>query len=269
MSNGVSTPNRRTVLRYASGIAATFGVAGRVGASSSRDPLKSDSDGKTSAWDSARCFIYEDYGVDRTYTDAAFDHITGGLKHAYNDNMISGYLVKAYDTVYDPTCPDELLPEFETWRNDHGYTETGVHLLINSCPQDTVVPGTSDGDEAFQTDSDAHASTYENGRGVGSFRGTAMMEPLHSWVSSDCSDVQDMMAKNKDGDGWNEHTLGTVVIGEHFGLRYNTPLAGGDYSVKNGQCRDSEGTADNETSDLSHCTREALQFSAEHQDGQH
>jgi hypothetical protein len=270
MDYDISTPSRRNVLKYASGVAASLGLTSTVTASDPRNLIDSAYDGYTDAWSTARCYIYEDAGADRDYTDAAFSHVRDGLRQAHNADKIHGYVVKSYNTRHDPTCPDELLPEFETWRNNHGYTERGVHLLVNSCPQDTVVPGTSDGDPAFTTDSDAHASTYENSRSLDPFRGTSMMEPLHSWVSSDCADyVQPMMAKEQDGDGWNEHTLGTVVEEGYWNIRYNTPMAGGDYSVKNGSCNDDGGTANNETSTISRCSEDALEYSAEHQHGFH
>jgi hypothetical protein len=267
----LQTTNRRDVLRAAGMAATTVGVTAGTAAAGRRFD-KSASDGDPDAYSATRVFVYEGLYADGSYSDAAYNYVLDSVKNAYedgtNDGYPAGYKVVKYLTGFDPICSDPIIDQFNSWRSNNGYTERGVHLLVHGCPESEVNQGASDGAPAFRTDSGAHDPTFDNTRNMEAFEATASHEPLHSWVSSSCSYVQDMMAPSQDGNGYSEHSLGTVKE-DQYGIRYNTPFVGRNYSVENGECWDSGGVASNETPIYSACSKDALRYSADHQHGLH
>lgn len=227
--------------------------------------------GDLSVYDSLTIRVYGSAHVDSSYVKDSFNEMVNAMQWAYDADRIRGFRIKRYSSNFDPDCSSEILPQLENWREYNGYYGVGVHMMVNDCSSSSSNPGVSDDVNAWDNPSDTMAITDEGNRDSDGVQASAVHEAIHSLVLSACPYVQDDMVKERDGTGWNEHSLGKVKQNIHgLGLEYHTPMLGGDYAAKNGTC-DSSGTEsdDEETHQLTTCENRALELSAEHADGRH
>lgn len=146
-----------------------------------------------------------------------------------------------------------------------------MHVLINSCESDSdTALGAMDGGNPWDTDVDAQTVTGYDSRPKAQVNDSVVHESMHGWSVNSCPYCTDMMEKQQDGTGYNEHSLGTAFYNLYgLKLRWESPIGEGDYSIKNGTCNDSAGSASNITSKPSNCEMEAMNYGADHTAGSH
>jgi hypothetical protein len=227
-----------------------------------------DSNGDTSKYDSPWVAVYKDKYVDMKYLDHAFSFVKSCFEDAYNGGYISGWTVSKREVDWHPGCDssDSIISQWTDIRESNGLTHEGVHVLINTCENDSdTALGTTDGSDGWVTDVSAHTVNKWDERGVDHTSASCVHEPFHSLIHHNCENVQSYMAK-RDG-SWEEHSLG-VSKEKSSGLA-DTPFLGNDWPAKNGYCSNSDGAGPEETSDLSYCEKKGLRESAEHSAGFH
>lgn len=229
--------------------------------------------GSYPSYDAPAIRVYGDTNAGWSYVDSMYNYAVNAMEYAYSNGYISGFKVWSYTSDFDPACSEEILPQMEDWRSYGGFDEDGVHLMVVDCSLDYVANGVSDSNDAWQGPSDVMTSNNNGERSKAKTNASGLHETIHSFALSKCSNVQDMMTKERDGTGWNEHTLGRIKD-EVDGLtgNFNTPMLGGDYAATHGECKDTNDSTDRsdpETYKLCTCEMKALRESAEHSDGRH
>lgn len=131
-------------------------------------------------------------------------------------DWISGYELYWYNAGFSSNCDDNVIKQFDTFRSRNGYSEQGMHVLINACDADGgPALGTTDGGNPWQEDADAHTTTINGSYHPESeVNDSTIHEPMHAWSRQECPYCTEMMWYNRDGCGgsgcYEEHSLGTV-----------------------------------------------------------
>jgi len=185
--------------------------------------------------------------------------IITALDRVLNSYAIKGYTVEVYDGGSDlatelDNCSGELIPCFDSWRNNNNLTTTGAWLCVVDRQSYGRGAAASNGG-AWVDDKGA----FVNGKidEKDKFKKTAVHEVWHEFSESDCSDVQNLYMSG------NIHTLGTEI--EKSGNKVLTPFAQGEEAAENGTCNviNWSGTYD-PTLTSSSCTEDAIEHSGEH-----
>ena len=241
----------------------------------SRSLQDSASRGVTVTHDSPTVRIYLGTLVQDSYGQPAFDHCKSFLDETLDLDWISGYELYWYTSGFSPNCDKSILSQFDTFRSRNGYQEEGMHVAINACnftKQNSTAVGAMDGGNPWQEDVNAQTvtQTYGSDRAQDQVNDSTIHEPMHGWSLTKCPDCTDLMYYDPNENSYLEHSLGTVFDNLYgFRNRWETAIGEGDRSIKNGDCYNSSGSANNITSKPSQCEMEAIQYGADHSAGYH
>lgn len=256
--------NRRKFLStVGTGSVASFAVGQSVvdtASAASREWINSFSYGTTGNYDSVNIEIYKPTFVDSEYrywSRLAAQDVFG---QATDDGYISGYEITEWNIDWSADCDGDILTQWDDYRTNQGWTAAGSHQLVVNCGGS--VAGKAGAGDAWQTDRSCYAKTYGNDKNKLPFKHNAAHEMLHNHVSSlACDKVQSLEGPDND-----DHSLGDVV--SRNGQDLETPLAEKS-TWDHGSCPYYGSTYDGQTMEMSYCEKKALEYSAEHWDGQH
>jgi hypothetical protein len=235
-------------------------VVGTV-AADSRDWVNSFEYGNPDAYDSVNVEIYKPKFVDSEYRYWARLGAQDVFGEATDDGYISGYQITEWnvDDFY-VDCDGNILDQWDTYRTDQGWTADGSHFLAVNCSGSPA--GKAGAGDSWKTDRSCYAKTYGNDKDKLPFKHTAAHEMLHNHISSlACEQVESLTCSHN-----SEHSLGDVFYVD--GRYLETPMAGKKH-WDGGDCVYNGDSYDGRTMDLSYCTKQALEDSAEHWDNQH
>lgn len=256
--------DRRKFLKsVGTGSVATFavGATASTAAAASREWINSFTYGDASAYDSVNVEIYKPKYVDSEFRYWARLGAQDVFGEATDEGYISGYEITEWniDDFY-VDCDGDILTQWDDYRTNQGWTTDGSHFLAVNCSGSPA--GKAGAGDSWKTDRSCYAKTYGNDKNKLPFKHTSAHEMLHNHLSSlACDEVQSLTGPDN-----SEHSLGDVfyVDGEHL----ETPMAGKNH-WDDGECVYYGDSYDGQTMDLSSCTKQALEYSAEHWDGQH
>lgn len=257
--------NRRTFLgAVGPGPVANFTVGQGLfdtAVTSEREWVNSFSYGDTNSYDSVNVEIYKPTYVDSEYRHWARVGAQDVFAQATDDGYISGYKVTEWNIDWSANCNSKLLTQWDDYRTKQGWTEDGSHQLVVNCG-DPGAAGKAGAGDGWQTDRSCWVKTYGNQKKRLPYKHTAAHEILHNFYSNlACDGVKSLTGPHN-----SEHSLGTVLGGS--GQNLETPMAD-ENQWSDGSCKYYGESYDGPTMEMSTCEKQALEYSAEHWDGQH
>jgi hypothetical protein len=256
--------NRRSFLKsVGTGSVATFAVGQSAGTAvaASREWINSFEYGDPNAYDSVNIEIYKPTYVDSEHRYWARLGAQDVFGQATDDGYISGYEITEWNIDdFSVDCDGDILTQWDDYRTNQGWTADGSHFIAVNCSGSPA--GKASAGDSWKTDRSCYAKTYGNDKDKLPFKHTSAHEMLHNYLSSlACDEVQTLTGSDN-----SEHSLGDVfyVNGEYL----ESPMAGKNH-WDDGECKYYGDSYDGQTMTLSSCTEQALEYSAEHWDGQH
>ncbi|WP_276300005.1 hypothetical protein [Halorussus lipolyticus] len=255
--------NRRSFLKsVGTGSVASFtvGATASTASAASREWINSFEYGDPSAYDSVNVEIYKPTYVDSKHRYWARLGAQDVFGQATDNGYISGYEITEWNIDFSVDCDGDILTQWDDYRTNEGWTADGSHFLAVNCGGSPA--GKASAGDAWKTDRSCYAKTYGNDKDKLAFKHTSAHEMLHNHLSSlACSEVQSLTGPDN-----SEHSLGDVFSID--GQDLETPMAGKNHWA-DGDCAYYGDTYDGRTMELSPCTQQALEDSAEHWDNQH
>lgn len=203
--------------------------------------------------------------------DTVFDYAAMEMERIYQNSSIDGYIVRKYDTTYDPGCAprDYMAEDAFSWMNDNNLDSPGTYVWLNDVcirdGSDLFAWGVASWDEPTVAFIAEHARNTAHRLGV-----QAIHEGLHNYLLEDqCSVVKNQILDGGSCSGnADDHNLGQVytsLTGDEA-----SPMLGwyGRCVATAGDCSD-WAIVNNRTRECTSCTIQALEESAAHLAGEH
>lgn len=203
--------------------------------------------------------VLENEGVSRDYLDHQYDYIEYVLDELYSEDRVPGTIARKVTTDADLSC-DNVFDDGNNWLDDNSAND-GLYLWCMDCNDNPFACCHESGwDGRHQAVSFSNYIDSTHGNCV-----AGIMEALHPYIyNKSCSQVID------EAGGEEDHYLGQIKRQALLLPDTATPMLGtyGQSTAENGDCSYWE-TKDGFTTQLTMCTKRAVEYSWNHAAGNH
>lgn len=203
--------------------------------------------------------VMREQGADTVYWDKQYEYIVHALDEAYYNGYVPNTHARKIDTDADLSCSDTLA-DGNTWLNNN-LDQDGLYLWVVPCNEEPFACCHESG-WTGRHQAVIYTWTYPT---VEETAIHGIMEALHPFLyNKSCTKVQE------EANGEEDHYLGHVMPDSDESYGWNTPMLGayGKTKAKKGKC-DNWNDDREYTNSLTVCTLRSLEYSWNHEAGNH